>query len=172
MKKLINVSLVLLLLFSVADTFAQGKYKFGHIDANQLLLFMPERVNAQNAIQEHARQLEEQLLAMQAELNNKYQEYLTKQDSLSDLIKQTKEKELQDLQLRIQTFQADAQQSVINKETELIQPIIEKARNAIQEVAKENGFTYIFDVSTGAVLYFSDDSKDILPLVKKKLGLE
>jgi outer membrane protein len=39
-------------------------------------------------------------------------------------------------------------------------------------VARENGFTYIFDLSRGSVIYFSEQSEDILPLVKKKLGLE
>ena len=46
------------------------------------------------------------------------------------------------------------------------------ALNAIKEVGKENGFTYVFDLSAGGILYFADNTEDILPLVKKKLGLQ
>ena len=47
-----------------------------------------------------------------------------------------------------------------------------KAQNAIEAVAKANGFTYIFDISAGGIVYFSDNSIDVLPLVKKELGIE
>ncbi|NQU81339.1 MAG: OmpH family outer membrane protein, partial [Bacteroidetes bacterium] len=72
----------------------------------------------------------------------------------------------------IQEFTNNAQQELQQQEAQLIQPIVMKAENAIKDVAKENGFTYIFDLSRGAVIYFSEQSEDILPLVIKKLGLE
>jgi len=52
-----------------------------------------------------------------------------------------------------------------------MKPVIEKADSAIKKVAKANGFTYIFDTSTGVILYFSEQSVDIGPLVKKELGI-
>jgi outer membrane protein len=55
---------------------------------------------------------------------------------------------------------------------QLFQPIQEKAIGAVNEVAEENKFTYILDTGTGAVVYVSPESEDILPLVKAKLGLE
>jgi outer membrane protein len=55
-------------------------------------------------------------------------------------------------------------------EQDLINPIIEKAKKAIEQVAKENGYTYIFDTSVGAVLYW-EESDNVLSLVKKKLNL-
>ncbi len=58
------------------------------------------------------------------------------------------------------------------KQQEMLQPIIDKANNAIKEVARENGFIYIFDIAGGTILYYSEKSVDILPLVKKKLGIE
>ena len=72
---------------------------------------------------------------------------------------------------RIQTYQQSAQQRLQDKEKELLQPIIDRAKQAISDVAKENGYTYVFDTSAGALLY-QQDSDDILPLVKKKLGLK
>ncbi|MFC2096669.1 OmpH family outer membrane protein [Bacteroidota bacterium] len=49
---------------------------------------------------------------------------------------------------------------------------MDKAQAAIEKVAKANGFTYVFDLGAGGLLYFSDQSIDILPLVKKELGIE
>lgn len=89
---------------------------------------------------------------------------------MSDLIKQTKEKELQDLQKRIQDFQQQAQSDLQKKNDELSKPIYEKANKAIAAVAKENGYKYILDSSVGTVLY-SEPSDDVITLVMKKLGI-
>jgi outer membrane protein len=89
---------------------------------------------------------------------------------MSDLIRQTKEKEITDLQQRIQAFQASADQDLQNKQQELFNPLIQKIKDAITAVGKENGYNYILDVGTGAVVYYQGD--DIMPLVKKKLGIK
>jgi outer membrane protein len=54
----------------------------------------------------------------------------------------------------------------------LIQPVMEKARKAIEAVAKEKGLLYVFDMSQGNPVYASEESLDILPLVKARLGLK
>ena len=59
---------------------------------------------------------------------------------------------------------------IMQKEQELLQPLIERAKTAINEVAKEKGYTYILDTGTGVVVFF-DDTDDITPFVKKKLGI-
>ena len=73
---------------------------------------------------------------------------------------------------RIQKFEELAMNKLQKAREELFEPVMTKATNAIKEVAKENGFTYIFDMSSGAVLFASETSEDILPLVKKKLGIQ
>ena len=75
------------------------------------------------------------------------------------------------MQQRAQEFEQTAQQDYQKQQADLMKPIIDKANATIQKVAKANGFIYIFDVSTGSVAYFSDQSIDVLPLVKKELGL-
>ncbi|MBK8808945.1 MAG: OmpH family outer membrane protein [Bacteroidales bacterium] len=72
----------------------------------------------------------------------------------------------------MQNYQQEAQSQLQKKEAELFQPILEKAQLAIAEVGKENGFIYIFDISSKVVLFQSDKSIDVMPLVKKKLGME
>jgi outer membrane protein len=60
---------------------------------------------------------------------------------------------------------------VQTKRKELLQPILDKAEKAIKDVAKEKGYDYVFDTSTGAVLV-TKDADNLLPLVKTKLGIK
>ena len=171
MKKLGLTVLIALFLYS-ASGFSQAKLKFGHLNSNDLFALMPERDVAQKTLQDYSKQLEDQLVAMQDELEKKYTDYQANQATLTDVIKKTKEEELTAMQQRIQTFQTNAQQELQKKESELLKPIIEKAKKAIEEVAKENGYTYIFDTGNGMLLYWPKDADDIISLVKTKLGIK
>ncbi len=171
MKNLIKLLVITLFLFSGTAVNAQN-YKFGHINSQELLSLMPERDSAEATIQQYAKELEGELEIMEVEYRNKLNDYLEKQDNLTPLVKQTKEQELNEIQKRIQDFTTNAEQELQQQQAQLIQPIIMKAEKAIKDVAQENGFIYVFDLSRGAVIYFSEKSEDILPMVKKKLGLE
>jgi len=124
----------------------------------------------QKELEDYANQLKITLDAMRKEYETKVAEFQGKQDVMTDIIKNNKIKEITDLEKRITEFQQTAEADLQKKEQSLLQPIIDKAKNAINEVAKEGSFTYILDSSVGVVLY-SVESDDILPLVKKKLGL-
>ena len=74
---------------------------------------------------------------------------------------------------RIQEFQGSAQTQLQDKQVELFQPVYAKVDKAIKDVGKENGFTYVFDVAKGALVYFDETkSTNLMPLVKAKLGLK
>ncbi len=75
------------------------------------------------------------------------------------------------MQQNIQQFQETAQQGMQQKQAELMQPILDKIQKAISEVGKEGGFTYIFDLATQSVAYYSADSQDVTDLVKQKLNI-
>jgi outer membrane protein len=165
------ISIVLVLCLLSVGSYAQKKQKFGHIDSNELLKLMPGRDSAVAAITEYAKTLENQIKGMQTEFESKYQDYLTNEPNMTDLIKQTKTRELQDIQARIEAFQTSAEEDLQKKQTELLQPIIDKAKAAIEKVAKDNGYTYVFDAGLGVLLY-SDPTEDIMPLVKIELGLK
>ena len=96
---------------------------------------------------------------------------MTNEATFLEPIKQMKQKELLDLQTRIDDFKTQAQDLLSKKETELVQPLIDKAKKAIDEVAVEKGYNYIFDTGTGALIYYQD-SDDIMPFVKAKLGIQ
>ena len=171
MKNILKAAIIIAipLMFGMTGLDAQAQ-KFGHINSNELLSAMPEREQATAEVEKFAKQLESQLKTMSAEYDTKLQDYQSKEGIMTEPIKQTRLKELLDLEQRIRDFQLTAQQSLQKKETELLTPLIDKAKNAIEEVSKKNGYTYIFDTSVGVILYFKEGD-DIMPLVKKNLGL-
>ena len=131
---------------------------------------MPERKTAEEEVQTFAKSLESQLQAMTAEYQQSVQEYQANEATYTDLVKQDKVTEITGLEQRIQSFQQNAQQALQSKEQELLEPILQKARKAIEDVASEGDYTYIFDKSVGSILYVKE-SENILDKVKKKLKL-
>ncbi|MDA7744833.1 OmpH family outer membrane protein [bacterium] len=144
--------------------------KFGHINSQVLLEAMPEKAEADKALEAFAAQLEKQLQTMSTEWDSKVQDYRANEAVMSDIIAQTKAEEIQQLEQRIQSFQQNAQQSIGKKEAEVYQPILDKAKEAIEAVSKEGSYNYVFDSSSGSLLY-QPDGDDIIELVKKKLGI-
>ena len=132
---------------------------------------MPGIDSVKIKLQKYQQTLTDQLYAMRTEFENKYVDYQSQAAGMSDLIKQTKEKELSDLQTRIDAFQQKAQQDLQAKQQELLQPIIDKAKEAIREVAREGKYTYVINNIEDVVLY-SEPADDVMLLVKKKLGIQ
>ena len=163
-----KITLIAFLSFLTLSAIAQNK--FGYIDSQELLMLMPERKSAETEVQNFAKSLEAQLGSMTAEYQESVQEYQANEATYTDLVKQDKVAEITGLEQRIQTFQQNAQQSLQEKEQALLEPILSKARKAIEDVATEGDFTYIFDKSQGSILY-AKESENILPLVKRKLKL-
>ncbi len=168
---MMKIFILFVALFAGSSVFAQT-LRFGHINSAELLMAMPERDSAQKEIEAYATTLENQLEIMQVEYNKKVQDYMQNQGTFTAVIRQTRERELQEIQARIQEFQVGAQESLQQKEAQLIQPILAKAEAAIREVAKEQNLIYVFDVSSRVVLYHSTASENILPLVKTRLGIK
>ncbi len=173
MRNLLKIFTVAALLMTAG--FVNGQEaKFGHIDLQALIQVMPERATAEAEYAKQAKELEDQMGTMQSELEAKYKEYVAKRDSLSEIVRVAKETDIQDLQQRIQNFSQVAQQQLSQKQNEMLKPIFEKAQKAVGDVAKEKGLIYVFDVSgeLGTVLYRSNESVDVLPLAKTKLGIK
>lgn len=145
--------------------------KFGHINSADLIQDMPQTKQADSTLKKFGESLEGQLKIMTGEYQNKIQDFQMKRDSMPDAIKTIKQQELQDLGNRIEEFRQTAQESIQKKKEDLYGPILKRAEDAIKEVAKEKGFAYIFDTSSGAFLY-ATESEDIEPLVRTKLGMK
>jgi outer membrane protein len=170
MRHLLSVITFSLLLLVGASASAQT-LKFGHIDFQQLVQGMTEYDTAQKAMAKLQTDLESQLSVMQKEYQTKGQEYvaLVKQANVTDAIRQAKEADIQSLQERISTFQQSAQDNLQKEQTKQMQPVVEKARKAVSDVAKEQGLIYVFDAPS--ILYFDAAlSVDILAAAKSKVG--
>lgn len=170
MRKVLIIAIVAFLTVAGTSVSAQN-FKFGHINSQEILSAMPDRDSAEAKIKKYAQSLQDQIEQLQVEFNKKYQDYLQKRSTFTDAIREMKEKELTDMQQRAQEYQQVAEQDYQRYQSEVMKPVIEKADAAIKKVAKANGFIYIFDTSSGVLLYFSEQSVDITPMVKKELGI-
>jgi outer membrane protein len=150
---------------------AVNAQKFGHITAELLLQEMPEYDSAQVKLQDLNKSYELEIERIQVEINKKIEEFQQTEASMSQLIKEAKASEIQEMQQRLQNFAQTAQQDLQQQQMVFLQPVMDKARKAIDEVAKEHGLLYVFDMSQGNPVYASEESLDMLPLVKTKLGL-
>lgn len=168
MKKKIVVVLCIL-----ASTFANAQQKIGYVYYEELIFSMPETKKAQTEIEAYKKVFQDQLVKMQADLESKYKSYEegVKSGTLKDAMKELKEKEITDLQNNMQTTQQSAEEKIGKKQQEVLKPIQEKADKAIQDLAKEKGYTYIFDASAGGIL-FATPENNIIKDVQTKLGIK
>ena len=169
MKKILKLTLAVVCVMCSTSLYAQ---KIGRISSNEIVYTMPETLEAQKQVEAFEKELQGQYETIMVEANTKYQEFQKNYDTMSDAVKQLKEKELTDLQTRSQEFQQMAQQELQKKYSDLMAPIEKKAFDAINEVSKAGGYAVVFDMSAGPIIYFDEASViDLGPEVKTKLGV-
>lgn len=173
MKKFIGISVLLIMVIFVGQNALAQNLKFGHINRTELIQAMPDFDSARVKLEKLNTELQNTAELLQVELNNKYETYLKESKNLTDLVRQTKEQELQDAQKRLTDFQTNAQTQIQEMQVKLFTPVTEKADKAIRDVGKENGYIYVFDLSQNQIIYFDETkSTNVMQLVKNKLGLK
>ena len=170
MKKLLFV-ISFILIAGVSTLSAQSNAKLGYINSTELMQMMPGMDTVETALTAHRASLEQTMQTMMAEYQTKATDYQSNYATMSQIIRETKGKEIQDMEARIQQFRQTADQDLQRKQGELFNPLITRAQKAIADVSKENGFTYVFDVSTGSIVYY-ENGENIMDLVKTKLGIK
>lgn len=170
MKKTFQVLVVAAFCLFATGAFAQKSIKLGHFNSSELMKRMPEADSVQNVLKDYAAELEAELKAMQNEYTRLTQEYEAKKDQLTDLLRANKENEIRGVLERMEMFQQNAQVDLSNKQNELFTVVIDKIKAVVAEIAKENKYTYIFE--SNGILWYSEDSEDITPLLVKKMGLK
>jgi outer membrane protein len=170
MKKLLVILFIGLGFMITSNLTAQSKVKLGHVDFATLYGMMPGLDSVKVVFEKYNKGVQDQFAAMQTELETKYNDYVANAEGMSDIIRSTKEAEINDLRTRMEQFEQTATQDLQNKELELTTPIIEKARDAVEKVAKANGYTYIFNSTEGLLLY-ADPTDNIMDKVKAELGI-
>ncbi|TNE57601.1 MAG: OmpH family outer membrane protein [Bacteroidetes bacterium] len=146
--------------------------KYGHMNLGNLLDEMPETAGAEAQLKVFADSLNRIDSVMTMTFQQAYIQLKKEYDEggLTQIQVQQRQVELEKQRQEIQTFEEKAQASLETHRGELLSPILKKVDTAIKEVAKENGFSMIFDVSSGAML-FASETIDVTPMVKKKLGM-
>ena len=147
--------------------------KFGNINMSEVFEAMPEKAQVQKDMEALQAKYETELSKMGDEYQKKVSDYLAEQEGLEKNIAEARAQEIDQLQQRIQNFREMAAKDLQTQQQAKVAPIIEKINKAIQAVGEKEGFTYIYDVSQGNIVYFSPTQCiDVLPLVKKELGLQ
>ena len=164
MKKL-SLLVLSVMFFAIGNVKAQ---KFGHVRIDSLLLSMPEYKSAKEKGDAKLKSLQTFLSNLQNEYDQKLQKAQNDAANMSEIERKNVEEELMGMQQRIQTRNVEAQNELQVYEGALMKPINEKVRKAIEKVAKDNSFKYIFDTTAGTIPY-CDPADDVYKLVKKEL---
>jgi outer membrane protein len=164
MKKILVVVVMALGAFA-----ANAQTKIGYIDPNELIGVMPEAEKADGELNIYKEELAARGQDLMKELSAKDSVFVKDSAKLTPTMKNIKRQELIELYQKVQGWQNQAQEMYNVEAQKKIAPIRVKAMDAIKAVAKENGYTYVLDVN-GVIVAPPGD--DLLPLVKKKLGIK
>ncbi len=173
MRKLV---LLFVLALGIITTQAQtptAATKVGSADVDYIFNQMPEAKQIDTELKSTESQLKNQITTKTQEFQKKLADYQANLNTMLDAVRVNTERELTQLQENLQKLQQDAQTTIQNKQTTMMEPVYKKVGKAIEEVAKENGYTFILTQQIGGldVILYGDDSMDISDLVLKKLGV-
>jgi outer membrane protein len=148
--------------------------KFGYVNTSALLEAMPEVKNADQLLSAFQEGLIKGGESKAAVFDADYKKYLEDLNNgvMSKLQQTEREAALAKTQQEIRQYEQQVQLQVLQKREELLKPILQKVDEAIKAIGKEEGYTFIFDSSVSGALLFAQESDDLLPAVKKKLGIQ
>ncbi|MBB1148775.1 MULTISPECIES: OmpH family outer membrane protein [unclassified Myroides] len=169
MKKMKSLLIAAVVFLGVSSATAQTKV--AHIDVQALITEMPAMKSAEAELKALGEKYQKEYGTMVTEYQTKAQKYQTEAATVGDKVNEERQKEVEDLLQRIQQFQTTAGQELQKKEVDLTQPIFEKARTAIQKVARAQGVQYVLDSSMGSGVLLADGT-DLAADVKKELGIK
>jgi outer membrane protein len=171
MKKTFVLSLLALL----AAVTVNAQQKIGYTNIDYILLELPDAKQIQTELENTSKQYENALQTKMKDYEALVKEYQANEKAWSDVIKADKAKTIQNMEGQIQEFRQNSQTSLSKKQEQLLQPVLEKIQRAINEVAKENGYAYVFNSDAGRgtspILLVAPENENISDLVLKKLGV-
>ena len=144
--------------------------KIGHVNSQEIIALMPEVETMNTQMKEAQDAWEKELLKSREEYYAKIKAFQDAQATMTESIKQARQSELADMEQRIINMNQAATDDLQKKNQELAAPILDKVKKAMNDVAAENNFTYVFDTTTQTIVYMGPSANDITPLVKKKLN--
>jgi outer membrane protein len=173
MKKLVLLFVLAIGLITAKAQSPTASSKIGYADTDYIFTQMPEAKQIETELQSTQAQLKNQIDSKVQEFQKKLADYQKNLNTMLDAVRQNTERELTMLQENLQKLQQDAQTTIDNKRGQLMEPVFKKVGKAIEEVAKENGYTFILNQQIGGldVILYGDEHNDVSDLVLKKLGV-
>jgi len=156
---------------ALCSTVSAQTPKLAHINIEDLIIAMPEYDSATVKVEKLRKVLETEVEDLQVEFRKKLDDYQKNEANLTEIVKQSRQTELQSLSQRVQNFIEDAQQELEMENNKLMMPVWEKANKAVENVAKEQGVTYVFSANPQILIFKAVGTLDLLPAVKQHLGI-
>ncbi|MBD5264256.1 MAG: OmpH family outer membrane protein [Bacteroides sp.] len=166
-KKILLVAALLIPMLASAQTL-----KVGLVDLNEIITKMPETADAEKQVGDASKKYEDEFAKLQDEMKRRLDEYQTMKEDELPAIKERKAREIQDYQTKIEQFSQEAMQHLQQMNQQLMTPVIQKVRTAIESVGKEGGYSLIQDKNPQLTYYFASPVVDITDDVKAKLGVK
>ncbi len=164
-------SKIILLLVAFLSTVSIAQSKVGTIDSEYIVSLMPEAKIVLKRSQAYGAKLDSSFSIKVKKFQVKLKYLQDNKETLSDLMKKTKNKELAEMEADIKKYQQNGSQLLKLKQNELMRPLYNKLSEAIREVSKANNFTQVLTI-TGNQFAYVDDKFDITKLVIDKLGIK
>jgi outer membrane protein len=165
--KQFRILLIATALFIGAGSLLSAQSKIAHIDKQELVKSMPEYKTAQAEIEKMGKTYETTIQESIKELENKLKQYDAEASSQTQEENTRRMQEVEGMKQSLGQFQQQAQRDLQEKEVNLLRPIVEKADNAIQTVAKEQGYQYVLD----SAMLIMAEGKDLMADVKAYLKI-
>ncbi|MDZ7877507.1 MAG: OmpH family outer membrane protein [Saprospiraceae bacterium] len=168
MKKAIKAILLMLTVVTAAN----AQQKIGYLNAQAILADMTDMKAADSQLEAYAKQLTAKDSIMVVSFQAKAQKLGEDQQKglLAPIALEAEKKKLEAEKAQIEEFEQKMQQDLADRRKTLYQPVLDKVNKAIQDVAKEQAFTYVVDLTAGSLLY-ADEKNDLQNAVRTKLGL-
>ncbi len=166
-KKILLVAALLFPMLASAQTL-----KIGLVDQNEIITKMPETTAAQKQIEDVSQKYDEEYKKLGEEMKRLYDELQAMKEDELPAIKERKTREFTDYQQKVQQFEQNAMQDLQKMQQELMAPVFQKVRSAIESVGKEGGYSLIQDKNPQITIYFDAPVVDITNDVKAKLGVK
>jgi outer membrane protein len=173
MRKLVLLIVLAAAAFASHAQTQTASTKVGYADVDYIFSQMPEAKQIDTELKSTQTQLKNQIESKASEFQKKLADYQANAGTMLDAVRVNTERELQQLQQNLEKLQQDAQSTIQNKQTQLMEPVYKKVGKAIEETAKENGYTFILNQQIGGldVILYGDEHMDISDLVLKRLGV-
>lgn len=169
MKKFFQISLLLTALFVFAGISQVDAQKIAVVDTEALLKASPEMKRANSQLEAMRKQYQKRLEAKQQKFNTRYTQImdLASKQKLTQQQELSFQQELQTLQNDLVQSQTQFEKDLLKQEEKIIQPIFNKLKENITNVAKTKGYRYVFNKNS--MIYYPP-ADDITGVVKAKLG--